>query len=844
MTTSAKAQDFTNTIQSVETPQTNAPMYIIPQEQVDTSQIAPIPVIIMQPQEQTAVNVIETKEQETIHQQNTDDNKGEVFFYVPMAEPTVQPTFQLHMQVPIEENVETKANIESFVTENEVTNETEQQTLSTKAIKTENEAEATKEVTTSTTLEKDTTELYYSQPVALPYVYQEQYANFDQNTKEETKLEEASLARIKQLLNAEKTNNKDVTEKSNDIQSVKIDYQAEALYQSTASPVVNDIQKNTVQDKVNLEVLEQLSGYGSKVSEQQKPSKLIDSTRNMVSGQDVLNINAIQFTATSEEFSTSTKYQEYVTSTTPVSVETQTEETVSLSEQPIVVEDETNEEQSLASTTATTSVEENVSSSESTVLVTPRPVSTQFLAPITAGVQLQSLEYNPHVKENVYVEIQKSVPYYLGKVEYLQTQESHNDKSSVSNNALVNIKDGNTLIKYNKEMIQEVSEVNKIVDDSNENCTETESSPSHQAPRYEKLIAERKPHENLLVDNVPLNQLSMQQLSTEEKEIIAAVANKEMEDMSSQHYYVAMLPENKEKQLVDQISEQHVQIPVPVLEPHTKVHTQIIEKPVHVTQYVDRPYPVPVQVHVPVPYTVEKKVPVPVTVEKIVDRPVTVTKYVERPIHVPQPYVVEKVVEKHVEVPVEVTKYIDRPYEVQVPIPHPVPFPVEVALPPPIPNDKPYINKDNSVDKYEMRSPKPTRPNNHHHKPLFQQTEIPKYLDKIVNKPFPLHYVTDNKLQQYPPQYLYAPNYHPNVQCDQETSHSTHLYHTINPDDYIGLTPPKPPQKIRQEEGRIRQNRHARHEFGKNLRIEYGFMPPLIPSLEIDENGQPVERQE
>lgn len=32
--------------------------------------------------------------------------------------------------------------------------------------------------------------------------------------------------------------------------------------------------------------------------------------------------------------------------------------------------------------------------------------------------------------------------------------------------------------------------------------------------------------------------------------------------------------------------------------------------------------------------------------------------------------------------------------------------------------------------------------------------------------------------------------------------------------------------------------------FAKNLRWEYGFKPPLIPSIEIDEHGNPIDREQ
>lgn len=40
----------------------------------------------------------------------------------------------------------------------------------------------------------------------------------------------------------------------------------------------------------------------------------------------------------------------------------------------------------------------------------------------------------------------------------------------------------------------------------------------------------------------------------------------------------------------------------------------------------------------------------------------------------------------------------------------------------------------------------------------------------------------------------------------------------------------------------VKYRRHS--DYGKNLRIEYGFKPPMVPSTEIDENGIPIINKE
>ncbi|XP_049291224.1 uncharacterized protein LOC125768078 [Anopheles funestus] len=175
---------------------------------------------------------------------------------------------------------------------------------------------------------------------------------------------------------------------------------------------------------------------------------------------------------------------------------------------------------------------------------------------------------------------------------------------------------------------------------------------------------------------------------------------------------------------VPQIIKQPVYIEKPVPLPVDR----IVEKPIYHTQYVDRPIPIEHQIHVPVEKIVEKPVPVekiitqqvnvPYPVTHVIDRPVPVEKIVEKPVtvevarYLDRPYPVEKIVDRPVpvEVPVEkiVEKIVDRPVEVerviekhvQVPVPvavekvvekivdRPVPYPVEKIIDRPYPVEK------------------------------------------------------------------------------------------------------------------------------------------------------------
>ncbi|XP_031357365.1 uncharacterized protein LOC116181208 isoform X1 [Photinus pyralis] len=64
-------------------------------------------------------------------------------------------------------------------------------------------------------------------------------------------------------------------------------------------------------------------------------------------------------------------------------------------------------------------------------------------------------------------------------------------------------------------------------------------------------------------------------------------------------------------------------------------------------------------------------------------------------------------------------------------------------------------------------------------------------------------------------------------------------------DNYIGLVPPKvqaPQVYFNATRSGERKQRTAREDFESKIRWEYGFRPPLIPSMAIDEDGNPIEK--
>ncbi|RZC35078.1 serine/threonine-protein kinase kinX, partial [Asbolus verrucosus] len=484
---------------------------------------------------------------------------------------------------------------------------------------------------------------------------------------------------------------------------------------------IQQSQRQDEYDEASLSIAN-LGNFGSRTNVIGSGQRLIESTKDLINGQDVLRINNI----------ISHNIEPSVETSTPRPVQTETITASSLIQEPIIVADL--QEGSISSTensvrlsqkhreevySTTGNTIETVSTKSygitepSAIIVTPRPVSTNFLAPITAGVQLQNVETKGNIETTV--EIQKSLPYYLGKFEYVQnpsavgyseqtlTKESQSvSTTNVQTKAEENIELGKTLLAF----------------------------PESQAETKGELRS-----------NLQIQQLPEQSI----KENFVEVDQQQAQGIQQQ----VAVQQVSTPVVIEKIVEKKVPYPV--------IQTKIVEKPVEVTKIVSTPYPVGVPVHIPI--EVEKRVHVPVAVEKIVEKPIPqpypVEKIVEKPVHVPvqvtkyvdRPYPVEKIVEK----PVEVTKYVDRPYPVEKIVEKPVHVPVEVTkyVDRPYPVEK-IVEKPVEVTKYVDR-PYPVE------KIVEKPVEVTKYVDrpypveKIVEKPvhFPVE-VTKYVDRPYP----------------------------------------------------------------------------------------------
>lgn len=527
-------------------------------------------------------------------------------------------------------------------------------------------------------------------------------------------------------------------------------------------------------DEESLASLERAGGYGSKLNSKLsvnantipnrrfRPSKLTESASKMVSGQDVLDINkaiseGIANASASPEVASSNQETKIIGLSVQQtnSVEYNTEGPqgqFSLSQQPIVVADF---EQDSSVQTQSESADD--------VLVTPRPVSSNFLAPITAGVQLQQTDSG---KQNYQIEVQKSQPFYLGKFEYMQYPSGYSDEKMIGMEeprnmtaqriAMENIQLGAALLNFPvPEIAVKPAQVYK------------QERYAYEKPDFLQLLPQESIKQQFSHD-IETNDITVQQLPA----------------------------------TVSTIQFKALQAPLPLPSPYP---IKYIEKPIEITRYVNTPVPV----HLP--YPVEKRFPVPV------EKPVT------------------KVIEKEVKVPYTVTKYIERPYPIHVPYPvkQSYPLPIEKPQPYPVSIAQPfYIHLP--VGPYPRFAPQPTESIPQlvtipQARPLYQ----PQDQKQSDTQPIPTHY---NPM----PTRTYLPPPSTEPDCDQNGSSSTRSIY------YAGLLPPRFPafRNLRSQQQPQGKYRGVRSDFGKNLRWEYGFLPPMVPSLEIDEYGNPIDKKE
>ncbi|KAH8297300.1 hypothetical protein KR044_010286, partial [Drosophila immigrans] len=310
--------------------------------------------------------------------------------------------------------------------------------------------------------------------------------------------------------------------------------------------------------------------------------------------------------------------------------------------------------------------------------------------------------------------------------------------------------------------------------------------------------------------------------------------------------------------------------------PHSST-VEVVEK------IIDRPVQEIVEKHIPVPYAVPQPVAVPVHFEHYVDRPYPVETIVEHPVPYPVETIVEKIVEKQVPVEVErivekpvekiVEKYVDRPMA----IPIHVPVAIHMPMPPSHPNFGSHPNAlqqwshpsiahipPKVLQNYYTRMLKKLLPHfSSPHKVAVSPATKPAL--KTIAKPptNPVHgdapkvatfSLADMRFDLRPPPppsgsaWLQGARYIYNtLPADLATSAASAPVHMVK--SYIG---PVPTTSTSHENSgndfdefqRWRSGHSLKRspDFSRSLHMEYGFKPPLVPSVEIDDKGMPLKQ--
>ncbi|KAF5279488.1 hypothetical protein FQA39_LY05598 [Lamprigera yunnana] len=471
---------------------------------------------------------------------------------------------------------------------------------------------------------------------------------------------------------------------------------------------------------------EQPEGYGTKIKSHysRRPSKALHRFKDIISNQDVLDLNSAANLNVEASTTASIIVQDQanVGSTNPIITKMH-----SLSDQPIIVPD-------------------NEENHRPTVLVTPKPISNALLTPRTAANNHQILpkdEEKPKlVHENYIIDVQKSIPYYLGKLEYYDENAQHKEKN-VTVSATQHIRLGSFL----QQPIIEKSKVEPLVQE----LPFVKFSQTFKSNQHLKDLKEESAEEIKVVENesAPINSIKKEENFTrsttnkpyhsDKTEYIAKIAK----------YVQAPVQVHKEKTS----SFQYAEVPVPV----QKVAERVLP------HYAPKPYPF-------------LQVPGPVTHEFYL------------PMEVPKQY------------PVEITKLFI-----------PTQYPLQAAS-----TLLPQINtiegaKPGTINNENIQGHANIHPRNLFHDSSMQSLNRLPCIDLRlfgIRKPY----------------------------CPK-----------MNNNHYIGMVPPKvhtPFHYIHYNSTQTtaRKQRTAREGVLSNIRWEYGFMPPLIPSLAIDENGNPIEK--
>ncbi|KAF7269436.1 hypothetical protein GWI33_017540 [Rhynchophorus ferrugineus] len=549
-------------------------------------------------------------------------------------------------------------------------------------------------------------------------------------------------------------------------------------------------------------------------------NKLIESTKNLVTGLDVLNINEAfdQSNTGSKDVETNTLeslLQKYVTpslaptigqtvennhlqivpSTTPTPPIVTTQINFlrqpiivaeSRNEKPVVEKTEENQEQystssrsSLTSTTTETPIKKSDGNAE--VVVTPRPVSSKFLAPITAGIQLQSIEEQLVTESNsvesdesfkndqVYVQVQKTLPFYLGMYQYptglglqVNNETRRGNQVSIEERASENMELGKTLLYFpgeqtsGQQLVNLVSQVPGLTGDFSRNIVVGVDQRTGHSENVQSALTSQTV--NKYVDASHSIQLPPIQYAD------AQFGNVRIEPK------ISLTSEGVQSNIQEQrVEKVEYNIPGAIYERKQifvqKPAERIIEKPA--PRYTGNPYPAPPQAYL-------LQIPGVFSQYKYS----TLVRNSLQPNNVPQQV---NPVKRH------------QPHKLRK---------LNLLV---FPGSKSGQFRNILGD--------------------LETSQSSRYSNAQLNNGY------------------LPPGSQKKNKCNEPQTSSSQIHSQVvrKPEQYIGPIPPRQEMQPPSASG----YRSARSSFDeKSIRLEYGFMPPLIPSLEIDEMGQPIHREE
>lgn len=430
------------------------------------------------------------------------------------------------------------------------------------------------------------------------------------------------------------------------------------------------------------------------------------------------------------------------------------------------------------------------------VNVTPRPISNNFLAPITVALRLLNSNDNDTFnyiedheaaeselvsdtveipkKEKTLVEVQESIPLaitHINDVEYHQTYmdegrsiQNNKDAYEFARNLYDNYVNSVRSSKKIQDNLNSILLYKFRTANSQENTDNTynENNSSNEAKEQLDTSENIQSHVEIR-PNGENNQRSEQVYYNEDdyrsdnqKIIQPIIIEREVPVTKFVDRYI-----EKQVPYPDTVT---VPVPVDRLVPYAVEVEKVVEKPVHVTKYIDKPYPV----EIPRPYPVEVKIPYPVH-QKV---------YVDRPVHVPYP--VEKVVEKQVVHPVPIPTPVGFPVEVPFPVQQkvlypflidrpvavpvavqtpverivqkevPIPYAVEKRIPYPVPYETkvpvPYPVEKRVPVPIERIIEKPVTVTQIVEKPVHVQVPVPHPVPVHVHHPYPVERIVEKKV--------------------------------------------------------------------------------------------------